>query len=91
MSVSLDDMKLYLRVDSEDEDDLVAGLITSAECLCRDILRLEDGADLDDYPNTEAAVMYAAAFMYEHREEADYAGLLLTLRSILSGAREPAF
>jgi hypothetical protein len=35
--------------------------------------------------------MYAVAYLYEHREEADHHELMLTLRAMLSGIREEAF
>ena len=34
------------------------------------------------------AVLYAVAYLYEHREEADHHALMLTLRSILFAIRE---
>ena len=37
------------------------------------------------------AILYAAAFLYEHREEADYAGLLKRLRWLLFGVRRSCF
>ena len=36
------------------------------------------------------AVLYALAYLYEHREEADHKALTLTLRSILFSVREAA-
>ena len=38
--ITLDEAKLYLRVDSYFEDDLILSLVTSAEALCSDIARL---------------------------------------------------
>ena len=40
---------------------------------------------------TKIAVQYAAAYLYEHREEADHHQLVLDLRSLLSGVRKPGF
>ena len=37
------------------------------------------------------AILYAVAYLYEHREEADHHELTLTLRSLLFGIREAAF
>ena len=34
------------------------------------------------------AILYAVAYLYEHREEADHHGLVLTLRSLLFAIRE---
>ena len=36
-------------------------------------------------------ILYAVAYLYEHREEADHHELTLTLRSLLFGIREAAF
>ena len=36
----------------------------------------------------KVAVLYALAYLYEHREEADHHGLTLTLRSLLFSIRE---
>ena len=59
--------------------------------------------DADETENTEAyteeelsrirevmkvAVLYALAYLYEHREEADHHSLVLTLRSLLFSIRE---
>jgi hypothetical protein len=35
--------------------------------------------------------MYAAAYLYEHREEADHHALIITLRSLLFGDRKAEF
>ena len=37
------------------------------------------------------AVMYAVAYLYEHREEADHKTLTLGLRALLFGVRETGF
>ena len=34
------------------------------------------------------AILYAVAYLYEHREEADHHGLVLTLRNLLFAIRE---
>ena len=46
MIVTLEEMKQYLRVDYEDDDQLITGFITTAEQLCRDVLRIDGEADL---------------------------------------------
>ena len=40
MMVSLEEAKVYLRLDSDFEDALVVSLLTAAESLCRDVARL---------------------------------------------------
>lgn len=91
MAVTLEEMKQYLRVDYEDDDQLINDLIASAESLCKDILRTEDDADLSAAGNGKAAVMYTVAYLYEHREEADHHALTMTLRSLLFGSRKEGF
>lgn len=91
MTVTLEEMKQYLRVDYEDDDQLIADFITSAEQLCRDVLRVDKEADLSCDGKIKIAVMYAVAYFYEHREEADHHDLILTLRSLLFGSRKETF
>ena len=88
MTVTVEEMKSYLRVDFEDDDSLIANFITAAKKQCMDILRTDDEADLDACANGKIAVMFTVAYLYEHREEADHHALTLTLRSLLFGIRE---
>ena len=91
MTVTVEEMKSYLRVDFEDDDSLIENFITAAKKQCMDILRTDDEADLDAAQNGKIAVMFTVAYLYEHREEADHHQLILGLRSLLFGVREPAF
>jgi hypothetical protein len=40
---------------------------------------------------TRVAILYAIAYMYEHREQADYHDLIMMLRSLLFGIRRQVF
>lgn len=92
MLVTLEEMKNYLRVDSDEDDVLITSLLMTAESLCRDILRIQDVTALADSTETlKTAILYAVSYMYEHREEADHKELVLTLRSLLFGIREEQF
>ncbi len=98
--VSLGEARQYLRVDTEEEDAMIDVLLSSAGRLCADVARLSDEqwesvnettGDPALTPVRETmkvAVLYALAYMYEHREKADYHALQLTLRSLLFGIRE---
>lgn len=98
--ISLEDAKAYLRVDSGDEDNVIESLLTSAARLCADVARLPDAqwerlnSDEEDDTLTPAreslrvAILYALAYLFEHREEADHHALTLTLRSLLFALRE---
>ena len=91
MAVALEEMKNYLRVDYDDDDSLIGHLLQSAEKICMDIIRTDDRGVLEKDENAKTAVLYAAAYLYEHREEADHRALTLTLRALLFGARKEAF
>ena len=88
--VKLEDAKKYLRIDYSDEDALLQSEISAAERLVADVLR-KDSLDDSDSPLVMAAVLYALAYLNEHREEADHHALTLTLRSLLFGSRKEAF
>ena len=90
MLVSLEEMKLYLRVDSETEDTLILQLLESAEKVCQDVIRADEET-LKKSNNAKTAIMYTTAYFYEHREEAGYKQLMLTLRSLLFGDRKDGF
>jgi uncharacterized phage protein (predicted DNA packaging) len=89
--VSLDEMKNYLRVDFEDDDALLEGLIAQGQQICMDVARISDAEEFESQPVAKIAVMYAVAYLYEHREEADHHALALGLRALLFGVREPGF
>lgn len=91
MILTLEEMKNYLRVDYGEDDDLLENLIAVAERLCMDVARTEDQTAFAAGEYAKAAVMYAAAYLYEHREEADHKALTLTLRALLSGIRREGF
>ena len=91
MLVTLDEAKQYLRVDTSDEDVLIEQTIITAEKLCADVARLDEDSFLDESASTKLAVLYAIAYLYEHREEADHHALTLSLRSLLVGVRKEGF
>jgi uncharacterized phage protein (predicted DNA packaging) len=92
MLLELEEVKNYLRVDTDEEDGLVTSLFQSAEKLCMDVARIEDAEEFAAQGETaKTAVLYATAYLYEHREEADHHALTLTLRSLLFGVRKEAF
>lgn len=92
MLVTLPEVKEYLRVDAEDEDILILNLIGAAQEICMDVARVSEESDFaDDLENAKAAVLYTVAYLYEHREEADHRGLMLTLRALLFGVRREGF
>ncbi len=91
MTITVDEVKNYLRVDFSGDDELISQMITAAKKQCMDILRTDDEADLEAAENGKIAVLFTVAYLYEHREEADHHALNLTLRALLFGSREVSF
>ena len=89
--LTLEETKQYLLVDSADEDDFISGLIQTGESLCVDVARMEIAEPDAHLPMVRIAVLYAAAYLYEHREQADHGELVQTLRSLLFGIRKEVF
>lgn len=88
--ITLEEAKKYLRVDSGDEDDIIKQELDAAENLVAAILR-KDSLDDESSPITVVAVLYALAYLNEHREEADHHALTITLRNLLFGERDARF
>ena len=91
MVVTLEEMKNYLRVDYDEDDALIENMIGASERLCMDVARMDDAGEFAAVENAKIAVQYTAAYLYEHREEANHHALTLTLRSLLSGSRKETF
>ena len=91
MIVSVEEMKNYLRVDFDDDNVLLEHLILASEQLCMDVARCKDAEQFAQETNARIAIMYAVAYQYEHREDADHHALNLSLRSLLFGIRQEGF
>ena len=92
MLVTLEEIKNYLRIDGNDDDAMVDALMRTAQDICLVVARCDE-ADVqeEDMNLVRTAIFYAAAFLYEHREEADHSAFLRTLRALLAGIRKEGF
>jgi HK97 family phage major capsid protein len=88
LAVSLEEAKLYLRVDGGEEDALIAALIETASELCEGVLRMS----LEDFEETpksvNQAILYITANLYEHREELDMKVVEDVVKRLLSPFRK---
>lgn len=92
MIVTLEEAKGYLRVDYDDDDELIESFIAAAEQLVADVTRVEITELTDGFTDKfRIATLYTTAHLYEHREEADHNALALSLRSFLCGERKAGF
>lgn len=87
MNISLEEMKKYLRVDFDEDDELIKNYIGTAKSLCEDITR----NILSETDAMRTAIIYATGYLYEHRESANFRVLALTLRALLFGERKECF
>lgn len=89
MLVTREEARLYLKLDTEEDDAVLDVLLPASEQLCLDILRQEKAEETDE--TVKIAVLYALGYLYEHREEADHKELVQTLSYLLSGQRREVF
>ena len=91
MQVTLEKAKNYLRVDSSDDDALIKSLITTAETLVKETSRMSDEEIAPYKEVVEIAELFTIAYLYEHREEADYKNLTETVKYLLFPIRKEVF
>jgi hypothetical protein len=87
--VSLEEAKLYLRLDGNEEDALIEGFIRTAEELCQNILRFPI-EEMTIIPETlKQAVLFGLVSLYEKREDADMKSMIdVMIRLIAPYRRE---
>lgn len=84
--ITLEEAKLYLKVENDEEDFLIEQLIATSQKLCEDILRQSSTSEV-----LKTAILYGVAFLYEHREEANHKELKETLYHLLLADRKDVF
>lgn len=93
MELELEEVKNYLRVDTTEDDELISSLLFTAKRLCLGVLRISSFNELEYTSQEElrVALLYTTSYLYEHREEADFKELTLTLRALLFNHRKEEF
>lgn len=84
-AVTLDELKRHLRIDTNDEDEYLADLMTHAEAACADFC-LRDALPIPAPLPAKRAVLLYAGYLYADREgwDRDKAEAMLTVaRSLL--------
>lgn len=91
MVVSIEEAKLYLKVDGIEEDALITNFILSAEEICEGILRYSIST-LTIVPETvKQSVLFIVANMYEHRETFQASSVLETVSRLLFAYRQESW
>lgn len=87
MVITLEEAKLYLRVEGDEENMLITNFILSSQEICEGILRYPL-SELQVVPETvKQAVLYAMANMYERREALDMKDVIDVLTRLLFSYR----
>lgn len=84
----MEDAKNYLRIDHNEDDNLIQNLIQTAQKLCMDIGRMDEKELEMNEETARQAMLYTIAYLYENRNTADYYKLSLMLRALLFAQRE---
>ena len=85
--VTLEEAKNYLRVEHSEDDELIQSLLLTAKQTVQDVGRVS-AEQYEQDETCHTATLYAVAYLYTHRENADHNALLLTLRAMLFAQRE---
>lgn len=91
--VTLDEAKVYLRVDGTEDDEIISACLGKARTLCQAVSRLDDDAfaNVENSASVKIAVLYALGYLYQNREGANHLELAKTLRVLLMDVREEVF
>ncbi len=91
MIITLEKAKAYLKVDSDDEDQIISDSIHVAEELTLNILRCQE-SDFETVPETvKQAALYCIASLYENREGSDMKSVLDMMKLLLFAYRKDAW
>ncbi len=85
--LSLEEVKLYLRINGDEEDALIASFLDTAIELCEGILRFP----LSEFETLKQALLYGVAAMYEKREGASIKEILDVLKRLLFAYRKESW
>lgn len=87
MVISLEEVKLYLRVDGDEENTLITNFITTAEELCEGILRYPLSEFITVPETLKQAILFAVANIYEQRENFDVKSVVDVMTRLLFAYR----
>jgi len=91
MTISLEEVKLYLRVDGDEENTLITSFIIAAEEICEEILRFQL-TEFTELPETvKQAILYAVGNMYEEREKIDMKKIQEVMSRLLYSYRKESW
>ena len=91
MIVTLEEAKTHLRVQHDEEDGLIEGLVQQAQTAAEDFCRVsfepflnDDGAAVEAPGPVKLAILLMVGYFYEHREAEDGAGFRTMRRAFMT-------
>lgn len=87
MVTTLNEAKLYLKVEDDADDTLILSFINAAEELCEDILRFSLTEFIEIPDTVKQAALYAVGNLYEQREALDMKAMLEFMTRLLFAYR----
>jgi uncharacterized phage protein (predicted DNA packaging) len=88
MTGSLEEVKLYLRVDGDEENTLITNFMNTAEEICEGILRFPLSEFIEVPETVKQAIMYVVANLYEKREAVEMKEVLNVATRLLFSYRK---
>lgn len=88
MVVTLEEAKLYLKVDGDEDNTLITNLINAAEELCQDILRFPLAEFIEVPETVKQAILFAIGNFYEQREAVDMKTVIEVMARLLFANRK---
>ena len=88
MIITLNEAKLYLKVEDDAEDTLILSFINAAEELCEDILRFSLTEFIEIPDTVKQAILYSVGNLYEQRETLDMKEMIALMTRLLFAYRK---
>lgn len=93
MVLTAQEVKSHLRIDQDQEDELIEGLIAQAQAVAEDFCRVSFDDDFDSPPEpVRLAVMLMVSHYYENRDNPDrqiYVTMRMAFENLLYPYRDP--
>ena len=87
MLVTLEEVKLYLKVDGDEDNALISSFINASEELCENILRFPLSELVTIPESIRQAALYCIANLYEKREDLNMKEVINVMIGLLSPYR----
>ena len=88
MLVTLEEVKLYLKVDGDEDNALISSFISTSEELCENILRFPLSELVTIPESIRQAALYCTANLYEKREDLNMKEVIGVMIGLLSPYRK---